>query len=81
MIDFPETFEVASLPEKVGLALPASGGRYVFGAQVNGNKLLVNNILGISRTLFAPEEYPYLKEIYSRMLQAQNTDIVFQRKK
>jgi hypothetical protein len=81
MIDFPETFEVASFPEKVGLALPAAGGRYVFGAQVNGNKLMINNILGINRTLFAPEEYPYLKEIYGRMLQAQNTDIVFQRKK
>ena len=81
VIDFPETFDVVSMPDKVGLALPNSGGRYVFGAQVNGNKLVINNILGISRTLFAPEEYPYLKEIYGRMLQAQNTDIVFQRKK
>lgn len=81
IIDFPASFEVASMPDKVALALPAAGGRYLFGGQVAGNKLMINNILSISRPLFGPEEYPNLKEIYTRMLQAENTDIVFQRKK
>jgi len=81
VIELPETFEVASMPDKVGLALPNAGGRYVFGAQVVGNTLSISNNLGVSRTLFGPEEYPYLKEIYSKMLQAQNADIIFQKKK
>ncbi len=81
VIEFPETFEVASMPDKVGLALPNAGGRYIFGSQVTGNKLTMNNVLGIARPVFAPEEYPYLKEVYSKMLQAQAADVIFQRKK
>ena len=81
VIEFPEKFEVSSMPDKVGLALPNAGGRYIFGATVNGNKLTVNNVLGISRTVFSPEEYPYLKEIYGKMLQSQGADIIFQKKK
>ncbi|HEX8060152.1 MAG TPA: hypothetical protein VF473_04415, partial [Cyclobacteriaceae bacterium] len=81
VIDFPQNFQVVSMPEQVGLAIPKAGGRYIFGSQVLGNKLTVNNALAITRTVFAPEEYPYLKEIYSKMLQAQGTDVIFQRKK
>jgi len=39
VIDFPESFEVASMPDQVGLAIPKAGGRYIFGSQVMGNKL------------------------------------------
>ncbi|MEI9919161.1 MAG: transglutaminase domain-containing protein [Bacteroidota bacterium] len=80
VVDFPESFEVTSMPDKVGLAIPKAGGRYIFGAQVMGNKLTMNNVLGIARPVFAPEEYPYLKEIYSKMLQAQGADVIFKKK-
>ena len=81
VVDFPESFEVASMPDKIGLAIPNAGGRYIFGGQVVGNKLTMNNVLGIARPVFAPEEYPYLKEIYGKMVQAQGADVIFQKKK
>lgn len=80
MIELPENFEVASMPDKVGVSLPNSGGRYMFGAMVTGQVLTVNNILSLSRPQYGPEEYPYLKEVYGRMVQAQNTDIIFKKK-
>jgi hypothetical protein len=81
LVEFPESFEVASIPDKVGLALPDAGGKYIFGGQVMGNKLSMNNSLGIQRTVFMPEEYPYLREMYTRMMQAQNADVIFKKKK
>jgi hypothetical protein len=81
LVEFPESFQVASIPDKVGLALPDAGGKYIFGGQVMGNKLSMNNSFGIQRTVFTPEEYPYLREMYARMMQAQNADVIFQKKK
>jgi hypothetical protein len=81
VVEFPESFEVVSMPDKIGLAIPNAGGRYIFGSQVVANKLTMNNLLSIMRTVFAPEEYPYLKEIYGKMVQAQGVDVIFQKKK
>lgn len=81
IVDFPESFEVTSMPDKIGLAIPNNGGKYIFGSLVTGNKLTVNSSLSIARPVFGPGEYPYLKEIFGKMVQAQGTDVIFQRKK
>jgi len=80
IIEFPETFEVVSVPDKVGLALPNAGGKYLFGSQLVQNRLTITNSLSLARPFYMAQEYPYLKEIYSKMVQTQNTDIIFKRK-
>ncbi|HZY78622.1 MAG TPA: hypothetical protein VFE50_03810 [Cyclobacteriaceae bacterium] len=80
-IEYPSNVEVTSLPDKVGMTLPAAGGRYIYAAQSDGTKLSISNLFSISKPLFAPEEYPYLRELYAKMIQAENADIIFQRKK
>lgn len=79
-IELPENFTVESLPDKVTLSLPNAGGKYLFGAQVVGSKLQISNVLQTAKPAYSSEEYPYLKEIFGRMVQAQNTDIIFKRK-
>ena len=80
VIELPENFEVASMPDNVGAALPNAGGKYVFGAMMTANKLTINNVFSVTRPEFAANEYPFLKEIYNRMVQAHNTDIIFKKK-
>jgi hypothetical protein len=79
-LEFPEHFEITELPPKAGLSLPNAGGRYLFSVQTFGNKIVMNNILNISRTIYTTDEYQYLKELYNRIIQIQNADLVFQRK-
>jgi hypothetical protein len=79
--EYPADFELAELPEKAALVLPNGGGRYLFGIQNVGNKVMINSLLNISKPLYSPDEYHYLKELYSRMIQVQNSDLVFKRKK
>jgi transglutaminase-like putative cysteine protease len=81
IIELPDNYEVASKPDNVGLTLPNAGGRYMFGAMISGNKLTISNLLAITRPIYSADEYPYLKEIYARMVQTQNTDLIFQKKK
>jgi hypothetical protein len=79
-LEFPEDFEIAELPSKAALSLPNAGGRYLFSIQTLGNKIVMNNILNINRTMYTSNEYQYLKELYNRMIQIQSADLVFQRK-
>jgi hypothetical protein len=79
-IQYPQTFEIVNLPEKTGLALPNSGGRYIVdGQNVNGTVTISSSLL-INRPIFSSQEYHYLKELFNRIVQVQNTDLLFKRK-
>ena len=79
-LEYPENLELTELPENKALALPNAGGRYVFSIQNMGNKMILNHSLSITRIVYSQDEYHYLKELYSRILQVQNTAVVFKKK-
>lgn len=80
-LEYPECFEIDNLPEKAGLGLPDSGGRYLYDVQKTGNRVSLNNSLAISKTVFTSTEYYYLKELFARIIQMENADLIFKRKK
>lgn len=80
-LTYPENFVIDELPQKVGLALPNNGGRYIFDVQQIGNRFTMNHSLQISKTIFTSEEYHYLKELFNRVIQVQQADLVFERRK
>lgn len=79
-LEFPSRYELVNKPDKVALSLPNAGGRFILDAQITDNKLMLNNALSINRTVFSSNEYLYLKELYSRIIQAQNEDLIFKKK-
>jgi hypothetical protein len=79
-LEYPETFKIENLPENMGLALPNNGGRFILNVQNPGNKLIISNSLTISKTIYSSGEYHYLKELFNRIIQVQNTDIIFKRR-
>jgi hypothetical protein len=80
-LTIPEEFILDEIPEKVALALPNNGGRYIYDVQLVGNKISMNHSLQISKTVFTSTEYHYLKELFNRVIQVQQADLVFTRKK
>lgn len=79
-LEYPEQFEIVSRPERTGLSLPNGGGRYLCEVTVNGNKLSLNNALTISKALFSSTEYHYLKELFARIIQVENGDLIFRKR-
>lgn len=79
-LEYPSEFEIVNIPEKVGLSLPDSGGRFLFVASNAGNRLSLNNSLAIRKTVFSSTEYHYLKELFDRILQVQNGELLFRKK-
>lgn len=79
-IDLPENITFTTLPEKVALGLPEAGGRFICDFKHEGSTLTLTNMFSISRTVYSAEEYHYLRELFNRMIQTQQIDLVFTKK-
>lgn len=79
-LEYPDSYLIDELPADLGLALPNAGGRYLFKMQNTGNTLTMNSSLLINKTVFTSDEYHYLKELFSRVVSTQQTDLVFKTK-
>ncbi|MGV3586835.1 MAG: DUF3857 domain-containing protein [Adhaeribacter sp.] len=80
-LQYPNEFELASLPTPVTLALPNGGGRFMFSVQnIGGNKVVVNSLISLSKPVYSSEEYIYLKELFNKIVQSYKTNLVFNKK-
>ncbi len=79
-LEYPEEYEIAEIPAKVGLVLPDAGGRYTYTVQNVGHTLTVNSSFAINKTVFTSQEYHFLRELYDRVVAVQKTDLVFKKK-
>ena len=78
-LELPEQVRAVNIPEEVALGLPHDGGKYVLNVRYDNRKLALSSYLAISRILYTSEEYHYLKELFDRIVQAQNTDIILKK--
>lgn len=79
-INYPETFELISKPDRNALSLPNGGGRFLFDVTDTGSKVTMNYTVTLSKPIYTSQEYSYLKEFYSRIINVQNTDWIFRKK-
>jgi hypothetical protein len=79
-LEYPINLEILNIPENAGLSLPNTGGRYVYKVENTGNKFTLHHSLTIGKTVFTSREYHYLKELFNRIIQIQNEDLIFKKK-
>jgi hypothetical protein len=60
--------------------LPNSGGRYIMDAKALENKITLTSSLHVNKTVFSSEEYHYLRALFQKVLEVQNTDLLFKKK-
>ncbi|MCD8739963.1 DUF3857 domain-containing protein [Mucilaginibacter roseus] len=76
-IELPANYKIEYSPKNVGLTLPDNGGRFVTNFETIGNKFSFSHITQFNKPVYASSEYPYLKELYNQIIQAQKVDLVF----
>lgn len=76
----PEGYEVQEIPEPLQLSLPGNSASFLYKIEVleNGNLNLINE-LKINKSVFLYDEYPLIKEFYSKIVQKHAESIVFKR--
>jgi len=80
-IALPAKYEMAEKPKDLAVGLPNSGGRYILKTLIEDNSLSFSQILQFNKAIYQPEEYPYLKELYSKIIQNQKADVLLKKTK
>ncbi len=75
-IHIPEGYEVEELPKSENILLPEKGGRYMYTIGQQGNDVTVMVRLNLSKTTYTSEEYEYLRELFTLIINKQDEQIV-----
>lgn len=79
-IKLPDNYVFADKPKDLNLALANGGGRYVCATSLTDDGMLsFNQLMQFNKPIYHSEEYLSLKELYSRIIQLQKTDIILKK--
>jgi hypothetical protein len=79
-LEMPVTFTAEDLPDNIALQLPAGGGRYLFSVNKLQDKILMTSSLSLAKPVYSSGEYHYLRELYARYINIQQSQFVLKRK-
>jgi hypothetical protein len=76
----PENYVVENFPQGVAISLPNTGGKFITTFNGEDNGFTFSNMTQFNKSIYIPEEYPYLKEFYNKIISAEKTEIIFKKK-
>jgi len=79
-IVIPTGYALDELPKTQVFVLPENAARYVFNAVLYGDVINITSHLQINKSLFVQDEYPHLREFYTRVVAKQAEQIVLKKK-
>lgn len=77
---FPDKFRVVSSPATARLGLPLDGGLFITTQEISENVIQLSQRTLFNKSIYTPEEYPYLKELFNKIVDTHKTDFVFEKK-
>lgn len=80
-ISLPGKFDLTEKPKDLAIALPNAGGKYLLQTKIDDNVLSFSQIMQLNKSIYQAEEYPYLKEFYSTIIQNQKSDVLLKKVK
>ncbi len=78
-ITLPQGYTVDYAPVNKGIALPNNGGKFITDFHTDGNKFSFSHMLQFNKPVYFASEYPYIKELYSQVINMQKADVVFKK--
>lgn len=80
IMHLPSGYHVESSPQAIAIGLPNQGGKFLTDFAVDGNTFSYSNAVQFNKSVYATEEYPYLKEFYNKIIASEKAEIVFTKK-
>ena len=79
-ISIPEKYNLSGGPKNMSLVLPESAAKFSYRSIFENNQLMIRQETFLNNAMYSPDEYFHLKELFSRIIQQQNTDFQFTKK-
>jgi hypothetical protein len=77
---YPSGMSIDEVPKNQALALQQNAGRYTFTITPSENKLSILSSLNLAKPVYSSQEYHDLKEMYSRIIQIHQSQIVLKKR-
>jgi len=79
-IHLPKGYVVATPPQTLNVEMPNNGGRFLSTYEPLDNTFTFSNIIQFNKGIYSTNEYPYLKELYNKIIQTEKGEMVFKKK-
>lgn len=79
-LEYPANFQMENPPAPSIVNLPNNGGRFMFSVQNIGNKVILNSVISLNKAIYSSAEYSYLKELFNKIVQSYQTNLIFTKK-
>ena len=78
-LTLPEKYQLVEKPKDMAIGLPNTGGKYVLLTNLADNTISMSQVLQFNNAIYQPEEYLFLKEFYSKIIQNQKTEFLLKK--
>ncbi|MDB5023306.1 MAG: hypothetical protein JWP78_1061 [Mucilaginibacter sp.] len=79
-VHLPEKYAIENPPQEVSFFMPNKGGKFFTSFDGNSNSFTFSYLTSFNKSVYGPEEYPYLKELYNKIILAEKNEMVFKKK-
>ncbi len=79
-IHLPANYTIEKPPQTVAFSMPNQGGKFITDFQSDNNVIIFSYVTQLNKSVYSAEEYPYLKELYNKIIQVEKNEIVFKKK-
>jgi len=76
----PEQYTIENAPQPVALTMPNQAGRFITSYDPAGNTFTISDITQFNKSVYAPDEYPYLKELFNKIITSEKAELLFKKK-
>jgi len=76
----PPNMTVETPPQAMAVSLPNAGGKFLTSYETGDNSFTFSHVIQFSKSIYSPEEYPYLKELYNDIIKSEKAELIFKKK-
>jgi hypothetical protein len=80
VMHLPDNYSIENDPQKANYGLPNNGGSFLTDYAPNGNNFTFSYVMQFNKSIYFPEEYPYLKEFYTKIILSEKDEMIFKKK-
>ncbi len=78
-IHLPAGYTIENLPQAISFAMPNQGGNFITAFDGDKQNFTFSYNTRFNKSVYMPEEYPYLKELYNKIILAEKNELVFKK--
>lgn len=79
-IHLPQQYTLENPPQAMSIAMPNKGGSFFTAFDGDNQNFSFSYDTRFNKSVYSSEEYPYLKELYNKIILAQKNEFVFKKK-